>query len=62
MSRNLPKRIKEHKRDFRTGNFSNALVIHNISTNHKSDFQHSNIITFIHDKNKQNLLLFHITL
>ena len=30
-SRNLPKRIKEHTRDFKSGNFSNAFVIYNIS-------------------------------
>ena len=48
--RNIPKRIKEHKRDFKSGIFSNTLVIHNISKNHKFDFQYSNIIAFIHDK------------
>ena len=44
------------KRDFISGNFSYALVIDNISTNHKFDFQHSNIIAFIHDKNKCRII------
>ena len=55
-NRNLPKRIKEHKRDFKSSNFSNTLVIQNISKNHKFDFQHSNTITFIHDKNKHRII------
>ena len=38
--RNLPKRIKEHKRDFESANFSNPLVIQNISKKQKFDFQH----------------------
>ena len=37
----MPKRIKEHKRDFKLDNFSNALVIHNISKNLISNIQTS---------------------
>ena len=55
-SGNLPRRIKEHKRDFNSGNFSNALIIHNISKNHKFDFQRSNIITFIPNKDKRKII------
>ena len=52
------KRSKEHKRDFKSRNFSNALVIHNISKTYKIDFQHSNIIAFIHDKNNHTIFLY----
>ena len=54
-SRNQPERIKEHKIDFKSGNFSNAIV-HNISKNHKFDFQQSNIIVFIHNKTKCRII------
>ena len=51
-SRDLPNLINEHKKDFESCNFSYTLVIYNISINHKFDFKRSNIIIFIHDKNK----------
>ena len=55
-SRNLPKRINEHENHFKSGNISNSLIIHNISTNHTFYFQHSNFIAFIHDKNKRRII------
>ena len=55
-SRDLLKRINEHRRDFKSGNFCNTLVIHNIASNHTFDFKHSNIITFIHHKNKVRII------
>ena len=33
-----------------------TLVFHNISSNHKFDFKHSNILTFINDKNKPRII------
>ena len=51
-SRNLPKRIKEHKVVYKSGNFSKAFGINNITMKQKFDYQHSNIIAFILDKNK----------
>ena len=53
---NLNKRIYEHKKDFKTGNTSNSLVSHNISTNHIFYFQNSAIFAFIHDKNKRRII------
>ena len=52
-SRNLNKRIYEHKNDFKTANATNSLVSHYILTNHTFDFQNSAIFAFIHDKNKR---------
>ena len=43
-------------RDFKSGSFSNTLVIQDISINHIFDPQHSNIIAFIHNKNKRRLI------
>ena len=42
--------MKEHKRGMKSDNFSNVSIIHNISTNHRFDFHHSNIIAIIHEK------------
>ena len=55
-SRNLNKRIYEHKKNFKTGNTTNSLVFHNILTNHTFDFQNSAIFHFIHYKNKRILI------
>ena len=52
------KKIKEHKKFFTLGNFSNALVIHNISNNHKFVFSYLNIIAFIHDKSKRRIICY----
>ena len=41
--KSLPKRINEHRKNFKSGHLSNALVIHNISTNYKFDFKHHHI-------------------
>ena len=55
-SRNLNKKIHKHKKDFKTGNTTNSLVSHNISTNHTFDFQKSNIFAFIHDRDKRRII------
>ena len=55
-SKNLNKRIYEHKKDFKTGNTTNSLVSHNILTNQTFDFQNSAIRAFIHDKNKRKII------
>ena len=44
------------KRDFKTGNRTNSLVSHNISTNHTFDFHNSNLFTFIHNKDNCKII------
>ena len=39
-SRNLQKRIYEHKRNLIKGNVNNSMVIQNLETNHKFDFKY----------------------
>ena len=54
-SRNLNKRIYEHKKDFKTGD-TNSLVSHNILTKYTFDFQNSAMFAFIHDKSKRIII------
>ena len=55
-SRNLNKRIYEHKRYFKTDNTTNSLVSHNILTNQTFNFLNFAMFAFIHDRNKQRII------
>ena len=54
--RNLPKRINENRRDFKSSHLFNCLVIHNILTNHTFDFQYTNHISLIYNKNERTII------
>ena len=54
-SRNLHVRLKEHKRDLRIGNSSNALFLHISQSNHNFDFNSAKMLTYIHNKNLRRI-------
>ena len=45
----------EHLRDFKHGNANNTMVQHNLQTNHKFDIKNSNILAYIHNRNKRRI-------
>ena len=49
-SRNIHKRLNDHRKDISVGNLNNALLQHNSKLDHNFDFNAATMLVYIHNK------------